>query len=166
MWGILLRTVRITLEESGLPLKFWTYAMDNAANLHNSLPSRRFPQHTDFKSPTEAKTGQLPDLGKFRVFGCVAWYFLPEHERSSKLGPTSVPAVNLGCDPERKGYLLYIPSLNRITSAYHVSFQERRFLTFTNKYVTVPASPVTCLNTKNKSRWRDTGGDIQRRSRR
>ena len=53
MWGILLRTVRMTLEESGLPLKFWTYAMDNAANLHNSLPSRRFPQHTDFKSPTE-----------------------------------------------------------------------------------------------------------------
>ena len=138
MWGILLRTIRTTMAESGLPTKFWTYAMDNAVTLHNSLPSMK---HSNFKSPTEVLTGNLPDLGKFRVFGCVAWFFLPEHERSSKIGPRSVPAVNLGCDPERNGYLLYVPSLNRITSAYHVSFQERKFLTFSNKYVNVPPSP-------------------------
>ena len=52
MWGILLRTVRTTMAESGLPTKFWTYAMDNAASLHNSLPSLK---HADSMSPIEKR---------------------------------------------------------------------------------------------------------------
>ena len=115
MWGILLRTVRTTMAESELHERFWTYAMDNAVDLHNSLPSTKLLNSI---SPFEAKTGKKPNLGRFRVFGCVTWYMLPDHERSSKIGPRSVPAINLGCDPNRKGYILYIPSLNRITSGY------------------------------------------------
>ena len=38
----------------------------------------------------------------------------------------------MGGDPHRNGYLVYVPYLNRITSAYHLSFQERKFLTFTD----------------------------------
>ena len=157
MWGILLRTVRTTMAESGLPTKFWTYAMDNAASLHNSLPSLK---HADSMSPSEKRTGKMPDLGKFRVFGCVAWYFLPEHERSSKIGPRSVPSVNLGCDPERNGYLLYIPALNRITTGYHVSFQERKFLTFTNKYIQVPPSPSPISSPPSDPHNEDSPVDI------
>ena len=138
MWGILLRCVRTTLAESGVSERFWTFAMDNAVQLHNSLPSTKLPK---FISPHEALTGEKPDLGRFRVFGCVTWYFLPEHERSSKIGPRSLPAINLGCDPERKGWLVYIPQLNRITSTYHSSFQEQRFMKFTEHSVTAPPPP-------------------------
>ena len=39
--------------------------------------------------------------------------------------------MHLGLDPHRNGYLVYIPHLNRITTAYHLTFQERKFLNFT-----------------------------------
>ena len=138
MWGIILRTMRTTLAESGVPDQFWTFAADNAVQLHNSLPSAKLPGSI---SPIEALTNQKPDVSKFRVFGCVAWYFLPEHERSSKIGPRSVPAINLGRDPQRNGWIVYIPELNRITTAYHISFQERRFMKFSEHSVTAPSPP-------------------------
>ena len=104
MWGILLRTMRITIAESKISERFWTYAMQNAVRLHNSLPSTKLD---NTMSPYQAFTGKLPNLGKFRVFGCVAWYYLPEHERSSKIGPRALPAINLEIDPLR-------PSLARM----------------------------------------------------
>ena len=138
MWGILLRCMRTTIAESGISERFWTFAADNAVLLHNSLPSTKLPGSI---SPIEALTGTKPDLSRFRVFGCITWYFLPEHERSSKLGPRSLPAIHLGCDPQRKGWLLYIPQLNRITTGYHVSFQERRFMKFSDHSITTPSPP-------------------------
>ena len=56
--------------------------------------------------------------------------YLPEHERDSKISPRAVPAIHLGCDTLRRGYLVYVPYLNRITSAYHLIFQERKFAQF------------------------------------
>ena len=138
MWGIILRCMRTTMAESGISERFWTFAAANAVMLHNSLPSTKLPNSI---SPSEALTGKKPDLSRFRVFGCIAWYFLPEHERSSKLGPRSLPAINLGCDPTRKGWILYIPQLNRITTGYHITFQERRFMKFTDHSITAPSPP-------------------------
>ena len=51
-------------------------------------------------------------------------------DRTSKLSPRAVPAVHLGLDEKRNGYLVYVPSLNRITTAHTVQFQEHRFLVF------------------------------------
>ena len=49
---------------------------------------------------------------------------------SSLLRPRALPATNLGIDSQRNGYYVYVPELNRITTAYHLSFQERKFLQF------------------------------------
>ena len=38
-------------------------------------------------------------------------------------------AVHLGRDPRRNGYVIYIPHLNRITTAYHIGFgAEKSFI--------------------------------------
>ena len=129
MWGILLRPMRIMLAESGVHESFWTYAATQACMLHNVLPSTKLAGEM---SPYQAKYKVLPDVGNIRVWGCTCWYYLPEHERESKLSPRAVPAIHLGGDPQRHGYLVYVPYLNRITSAYHLSFQERKFLKFTD----------------------------------
>ena len=60
------------------------------------------------------------------------WYHLPDHLRKSKLSPRALPAINLGIDSQRNGYYVYVPELNRITTGYHLSFQERKFLHFTD----------------------------------
>ena len=128
MWGVILRSMRIMLAESGVHVSFWMYATRHACHLHNILPSSKL---TGEKSPYEMKYQMKPDVDKLRVWGCQCWYFLPEHERTSKISARALPAEHLGRDYERNGYIVYVPDLNRITSAYHVSFQERKFLTFT-----------------------------------
>ena len=129
MWGIMLRTMRVMLAESSVHETFWPYAAHHACMLHNVLPSTKLAGEI---SPYQAKYKVAPDVSKIRVWGCVCWYHLPEHERESKLSPRAVPAIHLGCDPNRRGWVIYVPHLNRITSAYHLDFQERKFLTFTD----------------------------------
>ena len=128
IWGILLKTIRTTLAHSALPDKYWVYAIENAAQLHNAMPSLKLDGQV---SPHEALYQVKPDVSRFRVFGCLCWYLLPEHERRSKVSPRSVPAINLGCDPQRKGHIIYIPATGKVTTAYHLTFQESSFIPLT-----------------------------------
>jgi hypothetical protein len=143
MWGILLRTTRTTLAESALPDKFWSYAIMHACDLHNVLPSSALKNEI---SPKEALEGSPPDVSRFRVWGCVAWYVLEPHERRSKVSPRAVPSIHLGMDPERNGYFVFVPYMNRITTAYHLTFQETKFMEITGDGTPVlpsPPSPIT-----------------------
>ena len=149
MWGILLRTMRICLAESGVHESFWTYAARHACMLHNMLPSSRLQGRI---TPYQARYGMPPDVSKVRVWGCTVWYFLPEHERDSKISPRAVPAVHLGCDEKRNGHLVYIPYLNRITTGYHLAFQERKFLKFTAEGIVNIPRNVRPLNTEGVER--------------
>ena len=127
MWGILLRTTRIILAQSGVHESFWPYAVSHATRLHNYLPSSKLPNE---KSPYEALMKVPPDVSKLRVWGCLCWYHLPKIDRISKLSPRSVPAIHLGIDPQRSGYIVYVPYLSRITSTRDINFQEKRFMIF------------------------------------
>ena len=93
-----------------------------------------------------------PDVSKVRVWGCTVWYFLPEHERDSKISPRAVPAVHLGCDEKRNGHLVYKPYLNRITTGYHLAFHERKFLKFTAEGIVNIPRNVRPLNTEGVER--------------
>ena len=128
MWGLILRSLRVMLAASHIHESFWTYAARHACMLHNMLPSSRLAGEV---SPHQALYGMPPDVSNVRVWGCSCWYYLPDHERDSKISPRALPAVHLGIDPQRRGYIVYIPHLNRITTAYHIVFQERKFLHFT-----------------------------------
>ena len=129
MWGILLRTTRILLAQSGVHESFWPYAVEQATLLHNILPSSKLPNEA---SPHEFITGKLPDVSKIRTWGCIVWYYLPEKDRQSKISPRAVPAVHLGYDSARSSYRVFVPSLNRITTAHHISFSETKFMMFTD----------------------------------
>jgi len=124
-WGLLLRQIRTTLLESNLDNTFWTYACKQAVNCRNLLPTKSTPTGC---SPYEARTGKQPDLSLLRVFGCKCFFHLPRRDHKTKLDPTTVEAVNLGIDSDRRAYYLYIPSLNRITSAMPLRFDEDEFL--------------------------------------
>jgi len=128
MWGLVLRSMRVMLAASHVHESFWTYAARHACMLHNMLPSTRLAGEI---SPYQALYRMPPDVSNVRVWGCSCWYYLPDHERDSKISPRALPAVHLGLDPRRNGYVVYIPHLNRITTAYHLTFQERKFLHFT-----------------------------------
>ncbi|KAL1521097.1 hypothetical protein AB1Y20_022651 [Prymnesium parvum] len=88
--------------------------------LHNILPSSVLAGNT---TPYESLHGSKPDISKIRVWGCLVWYVPEDRDRDSKIAPRAVPAVHLGRDHQRKGYLIYVPSLNRVTTGYHLAFQ-------------------------------------------
>ena len=132
MWGILLRPLRTMLVAARIHDVFWSYAIRHANQCRNVMPSFSQP---NMRTPWEALTGSKPDVSKFRIWGCLTWYMAPDHELDSKLSPRAWPAVHLGFDPHRNGYMVYIPHKNRITTGYHLTFQEHRFLKVTSTHV-------------------------------
>ena len=121
-WGQLLRKIRTAFVDSQVPHAFWTYAMQYAAYIHNIIPS-----YDGDLSPNEKAGEPSPDYSSLRVWGCKCYYFLPKKERT-KLGPRAVQAVYLGPDPQRNGHLVYVPSKNAVTAAYHVVFAEHEYV--------------------------------------
>ena len=132
MWGILLKPLRTMLVAARIHDVFWSYAIRHANQCRNVMPSFSQP---GMRSPWEALTGSKPDVSRFRIWGCLTWYIAPDHELDSKLSPRAWPAVHLGFDPARNGYMVYIPHKNRITTGYHITFQEHRFLKVTSTHV-------------------------------
>ena len=131
MWGLLLQPTRTMLAQARIDDAFWSYAMRHACQCHNVMPSHTLPC-----TPWQMLTSNKPDVSKFRAWGCLVCYLIPYHERDSKVSPRAWPAVHLGFDPNRNGYLVYIPHKNRITTGYHVTFQEHRFLKVSPTHVT------------------------------
>ena len=135
--------------------------MNHIAHLHNVLPSTSLPGEI---SPHEALYKTRPNVEKIRTWGCLAWYLLPDKDIKSKISPRSVAAIHLGLDNQRNGWVIYIPSLNRITTAYHLRFQENRFINFEESSdtwnVNVPTEPRPLRETEymyQEDRDADTG---------
>ena len=122
--------MRAYFAASDVPQDFWPYAADHVCKLHNALPSRSLENEI---SPYEQVFKRKPDLSRFRVWGCKCYFHLNDRDKllleSTKLDGTAVRAVHLGYDEQRlRAYHVYVPSLNRITTGYHVNFNESQFV--------------------------------------
>ena len=124
-WLDVLRKVRTVLAESDADKKLWPYAIQQAALIHNVVCD------ADCISAFERVHGGRFDYKQLHVWGCMCYYLLPERDRTDKISPRALPSIYLGYDYQRHGSIIYVPELRRITSAYHVVFNESRFL---NKY--------------------------------
>ena len=121
-WGTVLRKVRTSLFACGLPDSFWTYAITRAAFIHNIIPA------PDGITPIQKLTGVAPSYENLYPFGCKCYYLLSDDEHESKVSVRALPAVYLGRDAERKGDMVYIPFLKRITTAYHIVYSQSEYL--------------------------------------
>ena len=94
-------------------------------------------------------------------------YFLPEKDRQSKISPRAVPAVHLGYDSARNSYRVFVPSLNRITTAHHISFSETKFMIFTDDGIASMPDKITPLKgTEFQYREERDEPEIHKRSKR
>jgi transposase InsO family protein len=128
VWGDLLRKVRTTLVDGTLPEKFWPDLMRQATLIHNIIPD------DDGTSPYERVFGEIYSYSRLHVPGCLCYYLVPKRYLESKLSPRALPAVYLSEDPDRNGHKLYVPSLRKFVSAYHVVFNERRYYDFSRSF--------------------------------
>ena len=110
------------LLHSKLPINLWGEALLMACHIHYRIPSKKTKI-----SPYEAWKGRQPNLNYLRVWGCIAYYRVPDPKRT-KLGPRALKSVFVGYAENSKAYRLLDLDSNVIIESRDVEFMERKFL--------------------------------------
>jgi len=124
-WRTIMETVRAWLFKAELPLSLWEEAARAAVHVINLLPTaanKGTSPHERLKEVT-----QQHDLGKLRVWGCVAHVTLQPEQRANKLMPRSRRCYFVGYPSHSSGYRFYDPSTRRVFEAGHALFLEDEF---------------------------------------
>ena len=58
-------------------------------------------------TPEEAFSGKKPDVGHIRIFGCIAYSYIPKEKRT-KLEPTAEKDIFVGYNETSKAFRIYI----------------------------------------------------------
>ena len=117
----ILGTARAMLHDQGLPLFWWAEACNIAVYLQNRSPHRSLGNQT----PLEAFSGQKPQLGHLRIFGCLTYSQVPKEKRT-KLDPTAEKGIFVGYSDTSKAFRIYIPALRRVVLRRDVKFEEEK----------------------------------------
>jgi hypothetical protein len=130
--GITTGSVRIMLNDAKLPAKWWAEAWAYSEMVENLLPSTRHPGVI----PEEKFTGQKQDVGHIRVWGCIAFVYIPSEKDGGKLGDRGQKGRLLGMEG-RGVYRVLIPETGQVIRSRNVVFEEgfgHRTLTAEGEY--------------------------------
>ena len=103
-----------------LPLSFWGYALETAAFMLHSAPSKSVE-----RTPYELWFGKKPKLSFLKVWGCDAYV---KKLQPDMLEPKSEKCVFIGYPKETIGYTFYLRSEGKILVAKNRYFLEKEFL--------------------------------------
>uniref|UniRef100_A0A2N9F059 CCHC-type domain-containing protein n=1 Tax=Fagus sylvatica TaxID=28930 RepID=A0A2N9F059_FAGSY len=78
-------------------------------------------------SPYELWNGRKPNLSYLKVWGCIAYFRVPDPKRT-KLGPRAIKSVFVGYAVNSKAYRLLDLSSNTIVESRDVEFIENKFI--------------------------------------
>ena len=115
---------RCMLAESRLPYSFWDYAYQHAVYVKNRVYHSK-PRTIPF---IRWNKGELPDISKLRVFGCLVLSLIPPELRKNKLVKRAEPGIFLGLHGN-KIVIVYDLLTKRIDykAFEHCSFYEDSF---------------------------------------
>lgn len=114
---------RCMLKGKGLPNKFWMEALQCSNYVLNRCPKKALQKYG--RTPFEMWTGRKPSVKGFKVFGCLSYALVPQHQRG-KLDDKAVRCIFVGYSSESKGYRLYHPGTQKILTSRDVTFAEEQ----------------------------------------
>jgi hypothetical protein len=120
------------LNDAKLSAKWWAEAWAYLEIVENLLPSSRHPGTI----PEEKFTGQRQDVGHIRVWGCIAFVFIPSEKDGGKLGDRGQKGRLVGMEG-RGVYRVLIPETGQIIKSRNIVFEEglgHRTLTTEGEY--------------------------------
>ena len=120
--GVLLLKARCLRIAAHLPANMWPEIICAAGYLNNRTPKRQLA----WKTPIETLTGQKPDLGHLRVYGCRAYPLNKKIPRKQKLEPRAFIGYLVGYDSTNI-FKIWIPSQEKVIRTRDVTFDERLF---------------------------------------
>ena len=121
----LVESVRSMIFHANLTPEFWAEAASTAVYLHNRSPTTSLSNTT----PYECWFGKKPDVSNLKVFGCIAYYHVPQAERR-KLDPKACKSIFVGYPEGTKGFKLFNIDTNKFIRSRNVIFHETTFHNF------------------------------------
>ncbi|CAI7907348.1 unnamed protein product [Closterium sp. NIES-53] len=112
------------MNQSGLPKKYWPYAMNHAVRLHNLLSTTA---NRGNLSPHMKWIRSRGDTSMLRVWGCVVQY-RPTSATTGKFTHRAHWGVHLGLSHEYQGWLILDIDTKQIVLARDILFYERLIL--------------------------------------
>ena len=134
--------VNCMLNKSKLPFNLWGEALLTACYIHNRIVSKKTKM-----SPYEIIKERKPDLSYLKVWGCLAYYRVPDPKRT-KLGPRALKGVFIGYTG--KAYRILDVNTNTIVESRDVVFFENKFH-FNNEIVGEDNSNIPSSSTSEGS---------------
>ncbi|CAI7780936.1 unnamed protein product [Closterium sp. NIES-54] len=116
--------VRALMNQSKLPLTYWTYAMHHAVRVHNLLSTTTI---TGKSSPHVKWTGTKGNTSILRVWGCMVQY-RPPTSTIGKFASRARWGVHLGISHKHKAWLILDLMSQKVKNARDIIFYERLFL--------------------------------------
>lgn len=113
--------VRSMLQDSGLPQNFWAEALLSFVHTFN----RSTHKPTQDKTPTEIWTGRKPLVTHLKIFGSLAFIYVPKLKRN-KLEPKAKVGILVGYALKTKGYRIWLPEEKQIIETVHVNIDETK----------------------------------------
>jgi hypothetical protein len=130
--GLVKESIRTMLNSAKLPGSLWPEAMSYATSIINDSYSESLGG-----IPSQIFTGNVPDLKRYKVFGCVA-YCQPDGIRFGSFSPKAVSGIYLGSLPLKKGALVFVPSTQRWVETPNIRYDETKFLSLPTGYQIPP----------------------------
>jgi hypothetical protein len=117
-------TVRVMLEQSGMPARFWHRAAAHTTYLWNRT---MVSDMTDDVTPYEALFGRKPSAKHWGVFGCNAFYHIHRQLRGASLAPKMQPCIYLGHDPVQNCASIWSLAEAKVLQSRDVVYHENKF---------------------------------------
>jgi hypothetical protein len=99
----------------------WEEAWNTIVYTQNKSPHKVLGS----KTHEEAFTGRKPEIGHFRIFGCLTFSHVPLEKRT-QLDPTVEKGILVGYSETSKAYRIYIPAPRKTIVRQDVKFEEDR----------------------------------------
>jgi transposase InsO family protein len=115
----IVEATKAMIHDQSLPMFLWAEASMTAVYVQNRSPHKILKNMT----PEEAFTGVKPEVGHFRIFGCLVYIHVPKEKRT-KLDPSGRKGTFVGYSESSKAYQIYIPGQRQIEVSRDVSFEE------------------------------------------
>ena len=119
----LMESARTMMAQAGLSDKYWAEAVVTGTYLRNRVP-RSFKEKT---TPFEKWYEKNPDLSHLRVFGCMAYAYIPDANRKDKLSKKAEKLRFIGYSLQTKAYRLINDDTGKIIVRRDVIFNESDF---------------------------------------
>ena len=120
----LVELARSLLIEAGLSETFWSLAVKHVVYCRNRIWHKVHQVSANVgASAFQVLYGKPPNIEHLRVWGCDA-YKLDTRQMESTFQRKSKKMIYVGTSSTRKGWVLFDPKTRKLTTTYHVSFNE------------------------------------------